>query len=70
MEPKIGHTKSDNRMDGCFLSGKEGDAINAVLAAAGSNMQKLLRLIREFLFYIFLRLKKRRYFPTQIPSLQ
>lgn len=70
VEPKIGHLKSDNRLGRCFLKGKTGDAINAVLAAAGSNMQKLLRLIREFLFCIFLRLKKRRYFPTQIPSLQ
>ncbi|MBI3834019.1 MAG: IS5/IS1182 family transposase, partial [Planctomycetes bacterium] len=29
--------------DRCFLKGLTGDAINAVLAAAGSNLQKLLR---------------------------
>lgn len=43
VEPKIGHLKSDNRMRLCFLKGLAGDAINAVLAAAGSNLQKLLR---------------------------
>lgn len=43
VEPKIGHLKSDHRMDRCFLSGLEGDAINALLAAAGSNLRKLLR---------------------------
>ena len=43
VEPKIGHLKSDNRMTRCFLKGLTGDAINTVLAAAGSNLQKLLR---------------------------
>lgn len=43
VEPKIGHLKSDHRMDRCFLTGLTGDAINAVLAAAGSNLRKLLR---------------------------
>jgi IS5 family transposase len=43
VEPKIGHLKSDNRMRRCFLKGLVGDAINVVLAAAGSNLQKLLR---------------------------
>ena len=43
IEPKIGHLKSDHRMDRCFLTGLAGDAINAVLAAAGSNLRKLLR---------------------------
>ncbi len=45
VEPKIGHLKSDNRMRRCFLQGLAGDAINAILAAAGSNLQKLLRAI-------------------------
>jgi IS5 family transposase len=43
IEPKIGHLKSDHRMDRCFLTGLAGDAINAVLAAAASNLRKLLR---------------------------
>jgi len=43
VEPKIGHLKSDYRMGRCFLAGLIGDAINAVLAAAGANFRKLLR---------------------------
>ena len=43
VEPKIGHLKSDHRMDRCFLAGLQGDAINAVLAAAGNNLRKLLQ---------------------------
>lgn len=43
VEPKIGHLKSDHRMNRCFLAGLTGDATNAVLAAAGSNLRKLLR---------------------------
>ena len=42
MEPKIGHLKNDNRMKRCFLKALIGDEINAVLAAAASNLQKLL----------------------------
>ena len=49
VEPKIGHLKSDNRMRRCFLHGLTGDAINAVLAAAGSNLQKLLRALAHAL---------------------
>jgi IS5 family transposase len=43
IEPKIGHLKSDHRVGRCFLRGLMGDAINIVLAAAGSNLRKLLR---------------------------
>ncbi len=42
VEPKIGHMKSDNRMDRNFLKGKEGDRINALLAGIGANIRKLL----------------------------
>lgn len=45
IEPKIGHAKSDHRMGRCYLKGLVGDAINVVLAAAGSNFRKLLRLL-------------------------
>ncbi len=51
VEPKIGHLKSDNRMGRCFLKGLVGDEINAILAAAGSNLQKLLRAIAPALFF-------------------
>jgi IS5 family transposase len=41
-EPTIGHLKTDNRMSRNFLKGAEGDRINAILAAAGYNMRKLI----------------------------
>jgi len=43
IEPKIGHLKSDHRVNRCYLKGLEGDAINIVLAAAAANLRKLLR---------------------------
>lgn len=43
IEPSIGHMKSDHRLDRNQLTGKEGDRINAVLAAVGYNFRKLLR---------------------------
>lgn len=51
VEPKIGHLKSDHRMERCFLKGLTGDAINATLAAAGSNLLKLLRAIAHALIF-------------------
>jgi IS5 family transposase len=50
IEPKIGHLKSDFRLDRNFLKGQIGDAINLLLAAAASNLslwmrQVLLRLL-------------------------
>ena len=51
IEPKIGHLKSDHRMDRCFLNGLAGDAINAVLAAAGANLRKLLRRFAAALIF-------------------
>ncbi len=43
VEPAIGHLKSDNRMDRCWLRGATGDALHAVLCAAGYNLRWLLR---------------------------
>ncbi len=42
VEPKIGHMKSDNRMNRNYLKGVEGDRINALLAGIGANLRKLL----------------------------
>jgi transposase, IS5 family len=49
VEPVIGHTKSDHRMDRNYLKGSAGDAINAVLAAAGYNFRRLLAWLRRLL---------------------
>ena len=45
VEPVIGHLKQDHRMRRCWLKGAEGDALNAVLCAAGYNLRWLLRAI-------------------------
>jgi IS5 family transposase len=46
VEPVIGHLKDGHRMDRNFLAGREGDAANAVLAAAGYNFRLLLAWFR------------------------
>lgn len=45
IEPVIGHAKADHRMDRCWLKGAEGDALHAVLCAAGFNIRWLMRAI-------------------------
>ena len=45
IKPAILHTRSDNRMDRCWLGGSSGDALHAVLCAAGFNIRWLLRAI-------------------------
>ena len=57
IEPMIGHTKSDNRMDRCWLQGSLGDALHALSCAAGYNIRWLMRaIIRLGLKGAFLRL--------------
>jgi IS5 family transposase len=60
VEPAIGHLKADHRMDRCWLKGTEGDALHAVLCAAGFNIRWLLRAIARLglagLFLVFLAL--------------
>ncbi|CAN5295907.1 hypothetical protein BH11PSE10_BH11PSE10_05330 [soil metagenome] len=45
IEPLIGHTKSDHRMDRCWLKGAIGGALHALRCAAGYNIRSLLRAI-------------------------
>jgi IS5 family transposase len=56
IEPVIGHTKSDHRMERNYLAGQAGDAINAVLAAAGYNFRRLLAWFRLLLAAIWIAL--------------
>ncbi len=53
--PQIGRLKADHRMSRCWLKGAIGDAITAVLSAAGYNLRWRLRAvaastIKAFLF--------------------
>ena len=52
IEPVIGHMKAEHRMGRNYLWYRQGDAINAVLAAAGYNFSLLLRWLRILLFRI------------------
>jgi IS5 family transposase len=45
IQPIIGHLKADHRLDRSHLKGSGGDALHAVLCAAGYNIRWLLRLI-------------------------
>ena len=45
IEPMIGHAKSDNRMDCCWLQGALCDALHALSCAAGYKIGRLLRAI-------------------------
>jgi IS5 family transposase len=49
----IGHLKDDHRMRRNYLKGRDGDRINAVLAAAGYNFSLLLRWFDEVLRVLF-----------------
>jgi len=49
VEPVIGHIKAEHRMDRNYLKGRDGDRINAVLAAAGYNFGLLLRWLAALL---------------------
>ena len=42
IEPIIGHMKNDHRMNRNYLKGVDGNRANAILAAAGYNLAKLL----------------------------
>ena len=49
IEPVIGHLKDDGHLERNHLAGPEGDAINAILCAAGHNMRLLARWLRLLL---------------------
>jgi len=52
IEPVIGHVKAEHRMARNYLAHSQGDAINAILAAAGYNFSLLLKWLRELLSLI------------------
>ncbi len=46
-----GHLKSDNRMKRNYLKGIQGDKVNAICAAAGYNIRKMLKAFCFALIY-------------------
>ncbi|MCP4185103.1 MAG: IS5 family transposase [Hyphomicrobiales bacterium] len=53
IEPVIGHMKQDGHLERNHLKGAEGDAVNAILTAAGHNLRLLARWL-SLLFVFFL----------------
>jgi len=49
IEPVIGHLKAEHRMGRNYLAHHAGDAVNAVLAAAGYNFHLLLKWLELLL---------------------
>ena len=64
IEPVIGHLKEHHRMGRNYLAHASGDAINAVLAAAGYNFRRLLAWLRLLLLRILIALS----LPAQLKS--
>jgi IS5 family transposase len=54
VEPVIGHLKDDHRMGRHYLAHAAGDAINAVLAAAGYYFRRLIAWLRLLLLTILI----------------
>ena len=52
VEPVIGHIKAEHRMGRNYLAGEDGDAVNAILAAAGYNFSLLLKWFRQLLWLL------------------
>jgi transposase, IS5 family len=56
VEPVIGHLKSEHRMGRNYLWHRQGDAINAVLAAVGYNFRRLIQWLKLLLCQILAQL--------------
>ena len=52
IEPMIGHMKADGRLGRNHLLGAAGDAINALLVAAGHNLRLILNRLRLFIAWL------------------
>jgi transposase, IS5 family len=59
IEPVIGHLKSEHRMGRNYLWHRQGDAANAVLAAAGYNFRRLIRWLQLLLHQVLVHLISR-----------
>ena len=49
VEPIIGHLKAAHRLDRNYLKGRQGDRINAILAAAGYNFKRIAAWLKALL---------------------
>jgi len=58
IEPVIGHLKSDFRMGQNYLNGINSPKINAMLAATGWNLKKLMKKLKQELLWLYFFLEK------------
>jgi IS5 family transposase len=56
IEAVIGHMKADGHLGRCYLKGRAGDAVNAILSAVGYNLRLVLAWLRMILRIILLAL--------------
>jgi IS5 family transposase len=56
IEPVIGHMKAEGHLGRCYLKGRDGDAANAILTAAGHNLRLVLAWLRMLLRLILIAL--------------
>ena len=49
IEAVIGHMKTDGHLGRCYLKGRNGDAANVILTAAGYNFRRVLAWLRMLL---------------------
>ena len=58
IEATIGHMKTEGRLDRCTLKGQLGDAMFALLCAAGHNLRLILNFLRDFLAFLYTEIVK------------
>ena len=49
IEPVISHLKAEGHLGRCYLKGRAGDAVNAILSAVGYNFRRILAWLRLLL---------------------
>jgi IS5 family transposase len=49
IEPVIGYLKAEGHLGRCYLKGRAGDAVNAILSAVGHNFHRILAWLRALL---------------------
>lgn len=69
IEPVIGHMKNDGLLGRNYLKGELGDALHAVLCAAGHNIRLILRQLRIFWLWFWQALKPSWTHRSEIPIL-
>ena len=56
IEPIIGHLKTDFRMEENYLMGESGPNCNALLAATGWNLKKMMEKLKEEIIFLFFKI--------------